>query len=619
MNYRFGSRRRLLVRAALAPPFLLSAGGDRLRLSRREAPQPLLHFAVVMEKSFSVISLIYLSSPNFPAATCNKICLTDLPAFKPTLAALPILTVRDMKLAKALSGILLLAVMQGATIDTKCLAAWYDSDHSCLERARSLFGTGQFDEAQKALDKGISLNPRNAELYYFRGVLYSTLKRFDLALQDMDQALTLNPNSVAYYMGRGTLYSNQAKYDLAIKDFDQALRYDPRNESARINKDYCQGELQKIADAAAGKTAVTSAPNLGVAVSTAVPIPVPKAPKEKHTKRGGADVATVSNESETLTKLTKELEAKQKQKDQESVLAAKLEAERKEKEELLRKLAEIKVASRAADKKAEDEAKPENKPVKDKWALIIGISKFKNENLNLKYPSKDAKDFYDYLVSDGKFQKDHVKLLLDDQATRGNILSELGDRWLPRMAAPDDLVLIYFSSHGSSSDMDVGGVNYLLAHDSDPDQLFASGLAMQDLTRVIKGRVHSDRVVLILDACHSGAAEPESKGLVRVKNVDAEAIAQGTGQLVISSSLPSQVSWESKDVPNSVFTRYLIDGLKVKGDKTTLGEAFNYMKDKVQNEVLRARGVLQTPVLKSKWQGSDIIISAPPVEPRVGL
>jgi len=223
------------------------------------------------------------------------------------------------------------------------------------------------------------------------------------------------------------------------------------------------------------------------------------------------------------------------------------------------------------------------------------------------------------LITDGKFQKDHVKILLDEEATRGNILSELGDRWLPRMAAPDDLVLIYFSSHGSSSDLDVGGVNYLLAHDSEPDQLFASGLAMQDLTRVIKGRVHSDRVVLILDACHSGAAEPESKGLVRVKNVDAEAIAQGTGQLVISSSLPSQVSWESKEVPNSVFTRYLIDGLKYKGEKTTLNEAFSFMKDKVQNEVLRARGVLQTPVLKSKWEGNDIVISAPPIEPRIGL
>ncbi|MBA3857367.1 MAG: hypothetical protein C0507_10710 [Cyanobacteria bacterium PR.3.49] len=524
-----------------------------------------------------------------------------------------------MKLAKALSGILLFALLTGASADTKCHAEWYDSDRSCLERARTLFGTGQFDEAQKALDKGVALNPRNAELFYMRGVLYSTMKRFDLALADMDQAIALNPNSAFYYVARGTLYSNQNKYDLAIKDYDQALRYEPRNDSARVNKEYCQTELQKIADAAAGKTQVTSSLNLGVAVSTAVPIPVPKAPKEKHTKKGGADVGAVSNESANLARLTKELEEKQKLKEQEQALSAKLDAERKEKEELLKKLAEIKVASRTADKKATEEAKPEDKPVKDKWALIIGISKFKNETLNLRYPSKDAKDFYDYLITDGKFQKDHVKLLLDDQATRGNILSELGDRWLPRMAAPDDLVLIYFSSHGSSSDLDVGGVNYLLAHDSEPDQLFASGLAMQDLTRVIKGRVHSDRVVLILDACHSGAAEPESKGLTRVKNVDAEAIAQGTGQLVISSSLPSQVSWESKEVANSVFTRYLIDGLKSKGDKTTLNEAFNFMKDKVQGEVLRARGVLQTPVLKSKWQGHDIVISAPPIEPRIGL
>lgn len=531
-----------------------------------------------------------------------------------------------MKLAKALSGLLLLAVLQGASADTKCLAEWYDSDRSCLERARTLFSTGQFDEAQKACDKGLALNPNSSEIYYFRGVLNHTLKRYDLALLDLEQAIQLNPTNAAYYIARGTLLSNQGKNEQAIKDFDMALKYDPRNDSARVNKEFCESEIQRLAENS-GKDKIAAAPSLLIGASTAVPIPVPKAPKEKQhkeirvkeTQKAPEPVATIENNSAELARLTKELEAKQKKKDQEAVLSAKLEAERKEKEELLRKLAEIKVASRTADKKAAEEEKPEDKPVKDKWALIIGISKFKNDSLNLKYPSKDAKDFYDYLVSEGKFQKDHVKLLLDDQATRGNILSELGDRWLPRMAAPDDLVLIYFSSHGSSSDMDVGGVNYLLAHDTEPDQLFASGLAMQDLTRVIKGRVHSDRVVLILDACHSGAAEPEAKGLVRVKNVDAEAIAQGTGQLVISSSTPSQVSWESKEVQNSVFTRYLIDGLKSKGEKTTLGDAFSFMKDKVQNEVLRARGVLQTPVLKSKWQGKDIIISAPPVEPRIGM
>ena len=70
---------------------------------------------------------------------------------------------------------------------------------------------------------------------------------------------------------------------------------------------------------------------------------------------------------------------------------------------------------------------------------------------------------------------------------------------------------------------------------------------MQDLTRIIKGRVHADRIVLVLDACHSGATMvADGKGLSRNANVNVEEIAQGTGQLVISSSQPNQVSWESK-------------------------------------------------------------------------
>jgi uncharacterized caspase-like protein len=142
---------------------------------------------------------------------------------------------------------------------------------------------------------------------------------------------------------------------------------------------------------------------------------------------------------------------------------------------------------------------------------------------------------------------------------------------------------------------------------------------MQDLTRVIKGRVHSDRVVLVLDACHSGAAEAGGKGLVRQGNVNADEVAQGTGQLVISSSSPSQVSWESRNYQNSVFTRCLIDALRKNGNATTLGDAFQSMRDQVQEQVLKERGVLQTPVLKSRWKGSDLRLSTPASNPRVGM
>src|SRR5262249_22264994 len=188
-----------------------------------------------------------------------------------------------------------------------------------------------------------------------------------------------------------------------------------------------------------------------------------------------------------------------------------------------------------------------DRPVADKWALIIGISEFADSSLNLKYPAKDARDLYDYLVGDGHFAKDHVKLLVNEKATREQILSAVGDQWLPKVANPDDLVVVFISSHGSPSDANVGNVSYVIAHDTDMSNLYGTGVAMQDLSDIFKTRIKSDRLVLIMDACHSGNAGSESRGIVRSTNLNAEEIAQGTGKIVISSSEPSQLSWESKD------------------------------------------------------------------------
>lgn len=263
--------------------------------------------------------------------------------------------------------------------------------------------------------------------------------------------------------------------------------------------------------------------------------------------------------------------------------------------------------------------KGNEKPIRDKWAVIVGIGQFKDTNINLKYASKDAKDFYNFLIKEKGFQQDHVKLLTDKAATRANILSLMGSKWLPRVAEPDDLVVIYFSSHGSPSSLDAGGVNYLVAHDTDPNDLYATGIAMQDLARIIKARVHCDRIMLVLDACHSGVVAPSAKGMAREANVNVEQIVQGTGQLVLSSSSPEQRSWESKRYEGSVFTKHLIDGLRKNGKYTRLGEAFAYMDEETKREVLRDRGVLQSPIMKSKWEGKDLVLGATPAAPSRGV
>ena len=258
-----------------------------------------------------------------------------------------------------------------------------------------------------------------------------------------------------------------------------------------------------------------------------------------------------------------------------------------------------------------------NRPVKDKWALVIGISKFQDSSINLKYSSKDATDFYNYLIKEAHFKPDHVRLLTDEKATRSNILTTLGDNWLNRVAGPDDLVVFFFSGHGSPSRADAEGTNYLVAYDTDKSKLLATGISMQQFTDLVKDRVHSDRIVICMDACHSGATENTgSKGIYRASNFSVDAIVQGCGKFVVCSSQPSELSWESTEYPNGVFTHCLIEGLR-KNPK--LGDACTYMKEKVQREVLRDRGELQTPVVGKHWQGEDALIAAPASQPGPGL
>lgn len=224
--------------------------------------------------------------------------------------------------------------------------------------------------------------------------------------------------------------------------------------------------------------------------------------------------------------------------------------------------------------------------IRDKWALIVGISDFQDKRIpKLKYSAKDARDFRDFLVKECNFAPDHVRLLLNEKATERRVASELGNKFLARVAKPGDLTVLYFSTHGSSSKADLKGKNYLVAYDSDRDDLYATGIEMQKITDAISERVDSGRVLLVLDACHSGATTGGAKAMSNPGNFDAEELAQGSGKLVICSSKPDQQSWESARYQNGVFTRKLIEGLRLKGKKTKLEEAFTFVQTAVKSEV----------------------------------
>jgi uncharacterized caspase-like protein len=258
-----------------------------------------------------------------------------------------------------------------------------------------------------------------------------------------------------------------------------------------------------------------------------------------------------------------------------------------------------------------------NRPVRDKWAVVIGIDRFKDKRIpQLQYASKDARDFADFLIREGNFARDHILLLTNEQATENNIKRVVGDDWLPRRVLDDDVVLIFASTHGSPKELDVAGENFLITHDTDVDHLFSTAIELQDLAATIKRRTRCDRIVVFLDACNSGAAEAGGgKGLTRSGNFELDSIA-GEGLIVVSSSSAQERSWESKRYQNGVFTHNLIEALKTKGPQTKLTDAFSTLKDLVEQEVQFDRRTSQTPVMKQRWNGNELALLGPATRPR---
>jgi tetratricopeptide (TPR) repeat protein len=83
---------------------------------------------------------------------------------------------------------------------------------------------GNFPVAIEILNKAMSLDPKNADAQFWRGMSYDSLKKFDLAIADFDRTISLDKKyGLAYYM-RGLNYGSKKKYDLAIADLEIAAK-----------------------------------------------------------------------------------------------------------------------------------------------------------------------------------------------------------------------------------------------------------------------------------------------------------------------------------------------------------------------------------------------------------
>lgn len=443
--------------------------------------------------------------------------------------------------------------------------------YEAAERAEK---AGNYAEAVALYSKSIVAEPVQVWMTYNqRGCCYKKLGESQKAIDDFTKAIELQPAYATSYYNRALLYKQTGDWSKAVDDFSKSLVFEPNSPETYTNRAIAYDHLGERPKALEDfDKALTINPGFFSAL---------KYRAQLYEKSGEIEKA--------LTGFDKCIAIAQ---DPECV------------------------SMRAACEKLVNE---KNSPVKDKWALVVGISKFATPGHDLQYAAKDAQDFSNYLINEANFKKDHVMVLLNEKATRANVMEAFGDQFLPAVTQPGDLVVIFVSTHGTPARKDKGGRNYIVAYDTDANKLYGTGVDMDELYKRLKNEVKTDRLLIVMDTCYSGGGVPGAKGEHAPANFDASEIAQGSGHLVISSSSPDQRSWESRASQNGVFTKYLLETLRTRNGKIDVKTAFADVQKKVGWEVQNAFGEKQTPQLGGKWEGKELILSVPAVEPRPNL
>jgi uncharacterized caspase-like protein len=288
--------------------------------------------------------------------------------------------------------------------------------------------------------------------------------------------------------------------------------------------------------------------------------------------------------------------------------------------------------------------------VRNRYALVVGVGKFKSGVTPLQYAVKDAESFYSFLVTRSGFPRNSTYFLANENATRDNIARYLNG--IKTAAQEDDLVVVYMSSHGTPPDK-YGGV-YIVTYDTEvkPREAVWHTAVAESMLKEFVEQLKARRLVMILDTCYSNGAyrqipgflppggkslgvagEEEgygvskesgkrlfgSKDLViedtpKPKAMEAKGIesTDAYGKVLIGASSAGQKSWESDQLRNSVFTYYYLDGLQ--RYQGSVRDAFYYAQPLVDQRVKQEKGreIEQTPQAMATNQNWNISVMPRP-------
>ena len=224
------------------------------------------------------------------------------------------------------------------------------------------------------------------------------------------------------------------------------------------------------------------------------------------------------------------------------------------------------------------------------YALVSGVSDYDDNDLDLKFAAKDAKDFGAALQrqSGGLYREVIVRTL--ENPTIEELLDGLD--WLRHEVTSRDTAVVYLSGHGV---IDPDGDYFYLTRDSNPERLRRTAVPYFEIKNCLYAL--PSKVLVFIDTSHSENILGAQRGVANINGLINDLTSAENGLVVFTSSTGKQYSLENDEWGNGAFAKALVEGLDgaadyTKDGKITLNKLDLYLSERVKS----LTGNKQTPM-----------------------
>ena len=261
---------------------------------------------------------------------------------------------------------------------------------------------------------------------------------------------------------------------------------------------------------------------------------------------------------------------------------------------------------------------PKNKIKENRKAIVISINDYDDNNLpDLDFCKNNGGIMYELLKSIGYEVSDNHRLVGNVRFVDMRNAIENFFQPGPGMNKKDDILLVYYSGYGIPDHN--GDDIFLTSSDVNSNEPQIRGYPFIWLIKMMESS-EPQRIIIVLDCYYSESVKFGRKeineatlGRAAIEKVSRKLRRQAEGRCVLAANLGYKVAYELNQAGYSIFTRYLLEGLKGSEESTnsdgnvTPYSLSNYVSRRMSN--LNARVEFQEKPIAITIQDGNIILA----------